>query len=263
MRLLGPCTAGGEDFCKRGIERTGRPAATLHTSAAADATRSIRMQFVPGCYRAGRANYGANTTSVTLSRIGYRCNRHRFLRNFQSQSVPDKPQFIQPRKLRTRNPATSSGTKRPGSYPASLSRTFSPNLRASCKSATSGRPAGNRSLRCTVRMLADECPRRDRHETAFGHEPVQIIQCMLIIAVPIDRQQHDRRSVPVKSLQPFERKRSDTSPVNGYGNDRHGRRGQNRIIRRRMGQVVLYQPGACNPAATGFSHPFRGMVGEK
>lgn len=104
MRLLGPCTAGGEDFCKRGIERTGRPAATLHTSAAADATRSIRMQFVPGCYRAGRANYGANTTSVTLSRIGYRCNRHRFLRNFQSQSVPDKPQFIQPRKLRTRNP---------------------------------------------------------------------------------------------------------------------------------------------------------------
>ena len=104
MRLLGPCTAGGEDFCKRGIERTGHPAATLHTSAAADATRSIRMQFVPGCYRAGRANYGANTTSVTLSRIGYRCNRHRFLRNFQSQSVPDKPQFIQPRKLRTRNP---------------------------------------------------------------------------------------------------------------------------------------------------------------
>ena len=37
--------------------------------------------------------------------------------------------------------ATSSRTKRPGSYPASLSRTFSPNLRASCKSATSGRPA--------------------------------------------------------------------------------------------------------------------------
>lgn len=93
-------------------------------------------------------------------------------------------------------------------------------------------------------MLADECPRRDRHETAFGHEPVQIIQCMLIIAVPIDRQQHDRRSVPVKSLQPFERKRSDTSPVNGYGNDRHGRRGQNRIIRRRVGQVVLNQPGS-------------------
>ena len=244
MWLLGPCTAGGEDFCKRGIERTGRPAATLHTSAAADATRSIRMQFVPGCYRAGRANYGANTTSVTLSRIGYRCNRHRFLRNFQSQSVPDKPQFIQPRKLRTRNPGHLEPHETARLVPGQLIAHFLSESPGQLQIGDIGPSGGNRSLRCAVRMLADECPRRDRHETAFGHEPVQIIQCMLIIAVPIDRQQHDRRSVPVKSLQPFERKRSDTSPVNGYGNDRHGRRGQNRIIRRRMGQVVLYQPGS-------------------
>ena len=202
------------------------------------------MQFVPGCYRAGRANYGANTTSVTLSRIGYRCNRHRFLQNFQSQSVPDKPQFIQPRKLRTRNPGHLEPHETARLVPGQLIAHFLSESPGQLQIGDIGPSGGNRSLRCAVRMLADECPRRDRHETAFGHEPVQIIQCMLIIAVPIDRQQHDRRSVPVKSLQPFERKRSDTSPVNGYGNDRHGRRGQNRIIRRRMGQVVLYQPGS-------------------